>query len=151
MRAQPENQHIKFNVDVKVQNDPAKLFGLMHTIISAQDGWETRLAPRILLGLWHPRFIPHAKTILPYCKRSFIGVSLTWAREYFWESCAVFSINFTILASWEGARFREECKRAGKKVAVWTVNEREQMLEVRWPPPSRGFSHSFRELIGCFF
>ena len=25
----PENQHVKFNVDVKIQNDPARLFSLM--------------------------------------------------------------------------------------------------------------------------
>ena len=112
-------------------NEPLHLFSLMHEIISAQPNWEVDLAPRILLGLWHPRFIPHAKTILPYCKRSYIGVSLPWARQYFWDSCEVFSVNFSILATREGGRFREECKRAGKKVAVWTVNEPVQMLEVR--------------------
>ena len=118
-------------MDVKVFNEPLHLFSLMHEIISAQPNWEVDLAPRILLGLWHPRFIPHAKTILPYCKRSYIGVSLPWARQYFWDSCEVFSVNFSILATREGGRFREECKRAGKKVAVWTVNEPVQMLEVR--------------------
>ncbi|PIL37419.1 hypothetical protein GSI_01113 [Ganoderma sinense ZZ0214-1] len=129
----PENHHVTFDIDVKVFNEPLHLFTLMHEIISVQPNWEIDLAPRILLGLWHPRFIPHAKTILPYCKRSYIGVSIPWARRYFWDSCEVFSINFSILATWEGQRFREECKRVGKKVAVWTVNEPVQMLEaVRW-------------------
>ncbi|TBU33039.1 PLC-like phosphodiesterase [Dichomitus squalens] len=129
----PENRHVTFDIDVKVFNEPLHLFTLMHEVISTQPNWEVDLAPRILLGLWHPRFIPHARAILPYCKRSFIGVSMAWAREYFWESCEVFSINFSILATWEGARFREECKQAGKKVAVWTVNDPAQMLEaVQW-------------------
>ncbi|KAI0774560.1 PLC-like phosphodiesterase [Fomes fomentarius] len=129
----PENQHATFNVDVKVFSEPLHLFTLMHEIISAQPNWQTDLAPRILLGLWHPRFIPHAKTILPYCKRSFIGLSTSVAKTYFWDSCEVFSINFYILASWGGQSFIRECKQAGKKVMVWTVNEPIQMIEaVRW-------------------
>ncbi|KAI0677251.1 PLC-like phosphodiesterase [Trametes maxima] len=125
----PENKHITFNVDVKVFSDPARLFTLMHEIISAQPNWQTDLAPRILLGLWHPRFLQPAKTILPYCKRSFIGRSTWLAKRYFWESCEVFSINFSALASWEGQRFREEAKRDGKRVMAWTVNDPAEMIE----------------------
>ena len=29
-----------------------------------------------------------------------------------------------------GHRFRRECKSAGKKLMVWTVNDRRQMMEV---------------------
>ena len=89
---------------MKVYNDPRRLFTLLHSAISAHEDWETALAPRILLGLWHPRFIPQAKAILPYCKRSYIGVSTNIARQYFWDDCEVFSINFAVLASWEGQR-----------------------------------------------
>ncbi|OBZ70365.1 hypothetical protein A0H81_09643 [Grifola frondosa] len=109
----PENRHVTFNVDVKIFNDPERLFKLMHTIISAQPEWETVLAPRILLGLWHTKFVKYAETILPYCRRSHIG--------------------FDALATWEGAKFREECKQAGKKIMAWTVNEPAYMVEaVRW-------------------
>jgi phosphatidylglycerol phospholipase C len=122
----PENRHIKFNVgplhtavspvfhfflwhkqvDVKVQNDPNRLFKLIHETISAQENWETTLAPRTVLGLWHPTFIIPAKTHLPYLTLSHIGVSLEIAREYFWDSCDVFSMLFVSLASIEGERFR---------------------------------------------
>ncbi|KAI0722665.1 PLC-like phosphodiesterase [Earliella scabrosa] len=129
----PENRHVTFNIDVKVTSEPLHLFTLMHEIISAQPNWQTDLAPRILLGLWHPRFLPYAKSILPYCKRSYIGISTTNASKFFWDDCEVFSINFAILASWGGQSFLQECKRAGKKVMVWTVNEPTQMIEaVRW-------------------
>ena len=138
-------------------SEPLHLFTLMHEIIAAQPNWETDLAPRILLGLWHPRFIPQAKAILPYCKRSYIGVSTNIARQYFWDDCEVFSINFAVLASWEGQRcvllllpfaggvcrrrwcvsyegvfdrFIADCKQVGKKVMVWTVNEPNHMIEV---------------------
>ncbi|RPD66867.1 PLC-like phosphodiesterase [Lentinus tigrinus ALCF2SS1-7] len=129
----PENRHVKFNVDVKVQNKPAHLFALMHKVISAQPEWETTLAPRILLGLWHPSFLPHAKTHLPYCRRSYIGQDIAVARKYFWDSCDVFSIKFSTLAMADGAKFRKDCKAAGKKVMAWTVNNPEHMVEaVRW-------------------
>ena len=110
---QPENRHATFNVDVKVFSEPLHLFTLMHEVISAQPNWETDLAPRILLGLWHPRFIPQAKAILPYCRRSYIGISTNVARTYFWDACDAFSINFATLASWEGQRC--VCLRAGAR------------------------------------
>ena len=76
----------------------------MHEIISAQPDWETKLAPRILLGLWHPRFVAFAKVRLPYCRRSCIGQSLSIAREYFWDGVEVFSISFAALATSDGQK-----------------------------------------------
>lgn len=78
----------------------------MHEIISAQEDWETLLAPRILLGLWHPTFILPAKTHLSYLSLSYIGLDLEIAREYFWDCCDVFSMLFGTLATAEGERFR---------------------------------------------
>ncbi|KAF9035043.1 PLC-like phosphodiesterase [Hymenopellis radicata] len=129
----PENQHVKFNVDVKPQNEPEKLFKLLSEIIESHPNWETVLAPRILLGLWHPRFLSSAKSYLPHCRRSHIGESLAMSRKYFWDDCHVFSVRFSVLASADGQKFREECKAANKQVMVWTVNRPEQMMEaVRW-------------------
>jgi phosphatidylglycerol phospholipase C len=78
----------------------------MHQVISAQEDWETALAPRVILGLWHSRFILAAMKIMPYLRRSYIGDSIALARDYFWDSCQAFSINFAALATTEGARFR---------------------------------------------
>ncbi|TFK55430.1 PLC-like phosphodiesterase [Heliocybe sulcata] len=129
----PENRHVKLNIDVKIQNEPNRLFTLLNKTITSHQSWETLLAPRILLGLWHPRFLSPAKNILPYLRRSYIGISPYIARKYFWDSCDVFSIHFTILASWDGAKFRQEAKAAGKKILVWTVNDPKHMMEcVRW-------------------
>jgi phosphatidylglycerol phospholipase C len=105
----------------------------MHAIISSQPSWETVLAPRLVLGLWHPSFIVAAKEFLPYLKRSFIGISIHLARTYFWDHCDYFSMSFAALATSDGERFRKECKDAGKTLLVWTVNQPEQMIEaVRW-------------------
>jgi len=74
----------------------------MHVIVSEQPEWETKLAPRILLGLWHPRFVAYAKARLPYCRRSHIGKSTTLAREYFWDDVEVFSMEFSTLVGSDG-------------------------------------------------
>ena len=95
---------MQFNIDVKANNTPPRLFSLMHSIISAQPEWETQLAPRIILGLWHPCFLPHAMKHLPYCKRSYIGVDTGVARKYFWKDVDVFSMHFASLATADGER-----------------------------------------------
>lgn len=91
-----------FDIDVKLQNDPDRLFSLIHKAISAHPNWETDLAPRLILGLWHPRFIKPAQEKLPYCTRSFIGPDITVARKYFWESSEYFSIHFDALVTADG-------------------------------------------------
>jgi len=127
------NKHVKFNVDIKVGNDPDRLFSLIHNIISSQPNWETELAPRIILGLWHPKFIAPARRLLPYFSLAHIGMSVRFAREYFWDTCDGFSMYFSCLVGREGEKFREDCKRSGKKVMLWTINRREEMIEaVRW-------------------
>jgi len=120
-------------VDVKPQNDPETLFALMEKIITAQPNWETDLAPRILLGLWHPRFLGPAKKHLSCCRRSYIGNSPEIARKYFWADCQAFSMAFAALATMDGQKFTRECKAGGKQLMVWTVNEPTHMMEaVRW-------------------
>jgi len=101
----PENLHVKFNVDVKPQNDPDHLFSLMHKVISTQPSWETTLAPRVLLGLWHPRFLASAKAHLPYCRRSYIGNSTDIARKYFWKDVDAFSMAFSALTTTDGQKW----------------------------------------------
>jgi len=105
----------------------------MHEIITTQPDWQIALAPRIVLGLWHPRFIVFAKARLPYCRRSYIGHSTYTARKYFWNDCDAFSIAFAALTTFDGQKFRDECKNSGKSLMVWTVNDPKHMMEaVRW-------------------
>jgi phosphatidylglycerol phospholipase C len=39
-------------------------------------------------------------------------------------------MSFACLATVEGESFRNDCKKAGKKIMVWTVNAREEMMQV---------------------
>lgn len=101
------------------------------TEIREYQTWESELAPRIIVGLWHPKFITPAQRFLPSLRLSHIGMSTKIAREYFWDACDSFSLSFSCLLSDAGERFRRECREAGKALMVWTVNRREEMIEVR--------------------
>ncbi|GJJ07327.1 hypothetical protein Clacol_001528 [Clathrus columnatus] len=124
-----ENRHVQLNIDCKVNNEPDRLFSTMHSSLATFPNWETALAPRILLGLWHPCFIEPAIKHVGYLRRAHIGRSPLVAREYFWPHVEAFSLEFGALCSYEGQKFISECTAAGKKVLVWTVNREEEMME----------------------
>ena len=130
-RPQPENHHVKFNVDVKVQNNPARLFSLMHTIVSSHEGWQALLAPRILLGLWHPTFLPYAQEHLPYCRRSYIGEDTGLARKYFWKDVDAFSMWFGCLTTADGEKYVPSKLCLGLLLTVCAGSERIARLQAR--------------------
>ena len=122
----------------------------MKAVIEQYPNWETVLAPRIILGIWHvchplsqtftiwttdlqPKFIAPASTILPFLPRYAITMSIPEARTYFFKHVHGFSVRYEYLASAEGDRFRKECAAAGKGLCCWTVNGREEMRNcARW-------------------
>jgi len=66
-------------------------------------------------------------------RRAHIGVSTSMARKWFWSDCEIFSMSFSSLVGRDGERFRKDCRAAGKKYTVWTVNSEMEMIEsVRW-------------------
>ena len=50
--------------------------------------------------------------IVPYLRRSYIGTSISLARDYFWDYCHTFSVNFAALATTEGARLAVLCSKS---------------------------------------
>lgn len=98
------------------------------------DSWETTLGPRLILGLWHPKFVFPALSVLPGVKRCFIGVHFPLAMApIFWDSCHAFSIAFPLLRTAEGAAFRKRCRKEDKELYTWTVNSQEEwVMSARW-------------------
>lgn len=43
----PDNLKVFLNIDVKVDNDPERLFTLMNEVVSSYPDFETVLAPRL--------------------------------------------------------------------------------------------------------
>ncbi|KAA1108494.1 hypothetical protein PGT21_014311 [Puccinia graminis f. sp. tritici] len=128
-----ENQHVVFNIDCKPNNDPERLFRLIKASIERFEDHATLLSPRLVLGLWHPKFLDPSARHLPDLRKVYIGSSPLTARKYFWEACQGFSMKFSCLVGWEGLSFREDCQKAGKSLLVWTVNDRQEMIEAcKW-------------------
>ncbi|PWN90285.1 PLC-like phosphodiesterase [Acaromyces ingoldii] len=129
----PENQHVKFNIDIKPDNQPERLFKLMKEIVESYPDFESKLAPRLILGLWHPIFLDAALKFVPALRRVHIGGSPMAARTYFWNHCDGFSMWFPSLVGADGQAFLQEAREAKKDVFVWTVNRRDEMIEAtRW-------------------
>lgn len=100
---------------------------------SSYPNYEVDLSPRLILGLWHPIFLPSALTHLPTLRRFHIGLNVELARYYFWDAVDGFSMAFPLMVGSEGQAFMAECKKAGKEVTVWTVNDEEEMkVAVGW-------------------
>lgn len=99
----------------------------MARIVAQYDDWETVLAPRLILGLWHPLFLRSAYTHLPLLKRFHIGFSTSIVRKFFWDHCDGFSIAFPLLMGPDGQAFIKECRSGGKDICVWTVNHEDEM------------------------
>lgn len=128
-----EHKHVKINIDIKPDNDPDRLFRLMRKIVTQYDNFEQDLSPRIILGLWHPKFLRAALEHVPELRRIHIGASPELARKYFWDQCDGFSMYFASLVPAEGQAFLQEAQAAGKDVFVWTVNRTDEMIEAtRW-------------------
>lgn len=129
----PEYQHVKLNIDCKVESEPVKLFTMIRAEIEKYANWQNVLAPRLILGIWHPKFLQPALEILPYLPRFAISMSIPQVRQYFFNNCHGFSLMYEVLASKKGEEFREECKKLNKEICAWTVNGKEEMREcVRW-------------------
>lgn len=51
------------------------------------------------------------------------------ARKYFWGHVDGFSISFADLMGGDGPAFRQDCEAAGYPLYVWTVNDRDEMIQ----------------------
>ncbi|WVR07619.1 hypothetical protein IAU60_004661 [Kwoniella sp. DSM 27419] len=142
----PENRHVTLNIDCKIQNDPERLFPEMSRIIKQYPDHATTLSPRIILGLWHPLFIPPALKYLPQCRRYHIGFSIPIAKKYFWDACEGFSMCFPLLMPADGQAFIKEANAAGKEITVWTVNDENEMrIAMQW-----GVKAVLTDRVGAF-
>lgn len=80
-----------------------------------------------------PKFIAPAYAYLPLLRRYCISMSIPQVRQYFFDHCHGFSVWYYALNTAEGAKFRADCAAAGKEIATWTVNDRDDMLQcARW-------------------
>jgi hypothetical protein len=88
---------------------------------------------QIVIGIWHPRFLPLAKKLFESYTLCFIGVSVPAARKHFLNQVDALSLNFVALANEDGQQLLRDAHRANKKMYVWTVNTPDRIQEAaRW-------------------
>jgi len=106
-----------------MNNSPTLLFSKFAALL--KDNFPERdFSSQIVLGLWHPKFLPAADKFLPRFSRVHIGFSLPIARDHFPpETVDGYSINFMVLSTKEGRLFIKEMQAAGKQILTWTVND----------------------------
>ncbi|KAI7823516.1 PLC-like phosphodiesterase, partial [Gamsiella multidivaricata] len=126
--AQEGNEKVWWNIDIKMNNSPALLFSKFAKLI--EENFPGRdFSSQIVLGLWHPKFLPAADKYLPKFSRIHIGFSIPIARQHFPPSAVDgYSINFMVLSTPAGRQFIKEMQAAGKSILAWTVND---MAEAR--------------------
>ncbi|CAI2166114.1 17732_t:CDS:2 [Funneliformis geosporum] len=116
-----ENSHIWAVIDVKIQNSPKILLALSEIFKSRNKDF-TASSKQFSLGIWHPKFIPYAKTYLPGIPIVYIGISLDIAREFF-SNVDGYNIKYIALFGDKEQKFIKEAHAKGKPVFAWTVNE----------------------------
>jgi hypothetical protein len=116
---EPAYRHATFNIDVKPQNDPERLFFQLHKIISSYPNFEKDLLPRLVFGFWHPKHLDVAVRFFPSVRRTHIGSSPKVAQELFWDHVEGFSMFYFSLMTPDGQRFCRKCKAANKLLMVY--------------------------------
>ncbi|CAO3664602.1 unnamed protein product [Umbelopsis ramanniana] len=117
-------------LDIKNDNSPSVLEEL-HKLVQAHQPHD--FSKQIVIGIWHPRFIPLAQKLFPDYSLCFIGVSVPGARKHFFEHVDVLSLHFAALTDIDGQKLIRDAHEANKKVYVWTVNTPAMIEEcVRW-------------------
>ncbi|KAG2171942.1 hypothetical protein INT43_001418 [Umbelopsis isabellina] len=129
-----EDENVKNNVylvvDIKNDNSPTILEEL-HKLIAVHAPHD--FSKQIVIGIWHPRFLPLAKKLFEGYTLCFIGSSVPAARTHFFNEVDALSINFVALATPDGQQLIHDAHKANKKVYTWTVNTPDRIQEAaRW-------------------
>ncbi|KAI1296377.1 hypothetical protein EDD11_007363 [Mortierella claussenii] len=127
--AEEGNEKVWWNIDIKMNNSPTLLFSKFAKVI--EDNFPGRdFSSQIVLGLWHPKFLPAADKYLPQFSRIHIGFSIPIATEHFPPSTVDgYSINFMVLSTPQGRQFVKDMHAAGKPILTWTVNDEVEARE----------------------
>ncbi|CAJ0766262.1 18859_t:CDS:2 [Entrophospora sp. SA101] len=117
----PENSKVWAVIDIKIDNPPSIML-LLSTILKSYNDDLNYFKKRLLLGIWHPKFLTLAKTQLPQLPIIHIGFSLSIAKNYFSDADG-YSLMFASLYDEEAKQFIEYAHKLGKPVFAWTINK----------------------------
>lgn len=115
-------------LDIKVDNQVQIIQAMSDTIRGINPDmsfWRDRL----VLGVWHHKFLPSCRRYLPDLHITHIGLHTSYARRYFLRNPQVSSFNLQLYALVTASQqnFVAEAHALGKQTYIWTVNDAESM------------------------
>lgn len=115
-------------LDIKVDNQVQIIEALRNTL-DATNPYTSFWTNRIILGIWHHKFLPYCDSHLPKLPISHIGLHTSYARSYFLHNPQVSSFNMQLSSLYTQSQqnFVTEAHGLGKQVYVWTVNDEQSM------------------------
>ncbi|TKA58759.1 hypothetical protein B0A49_07303 [Cryomyces minteri] len=128
--ASPGLEDIWLMLDIKLDNNADDIMRLIASTIRAVPPSPMRAwSKRIVLGCWATKFLPLCDEYIPGFPVSHIGFSTAYARQFFNVPNVSFNMLLPILMGPCGPSFIKKCKRQGREVLAWTVNDEKKM---RW-------------------
>jgi len=128
--SEPGLERVWVLLDVKTDDaGSALLAGVAAAVAGAPQGGPKPWAARVVLGVWHARYLPLCAALLPGFAVAFIGVSTGYARRFLAVPNVAFNMLVDVLVGPMGAGFLRAAKAKGRPVFAWTVNDKKKM---RW-------------------
>lgn len=115
-------------LDIKVDNQVQVLEAIRDSL-EAVNSDMTFWASRLILGIWHHKFLPYCETHLATLPITHIGLHTSYARSHFLRNPQISSFNLQLfsLVTSSQQNFVREAHALGKQVYVWTVNDEQSM------------------------
>ncbi|ODQ52652.1 PLC-like phosphodiesterase [Saitoella complicata NRRL Y-17804] len=129
--SEKEYEDVWLLLDTKMDNPKSVIEKIGDTLKSVNPSM-TYWSSRILLGIWHPKFLPACATHLPELPITNISLTLSITNKYFplhHPQISAYNILLPALSGLAGQKFVRDAQDAGKSVCVWTVNDEKWM---RW-------------------
>lgn len=117
-------------LDIKMDDDAATLMrAIAAAIASAPPRATAPWSARVVLGVWHAKYLALCADVLPGFPVALIGFSTAYARRFLTVPNVAFNMLYDVLVGPLGAGFLRAAKKKGRPVFAWTVNDKKKM---RW-------------------
>jgi len=113
-------------IDIKMDN-PIRIIHEIANVLRKVDDNLDYWKSRILLGIWHEKFLDACQSELFMIPITHISLSATYTRSKFLYNSQVQSLNMYLPSLYNEDPLIKEAQAMGKSILVWTVNDEDWM------------------------